>query len=96
VLLAFAAISLRGDSKMFFYPWYPALMLAIECNNVIDIRLRKIASGRVNAAEETFLMGSEKVDAAMEAGSMLMNGKQSGDIIDFYRMHVAANVARLA
>jgi hypothetical protein len=81
---------------MFFYPWYPALMLAVECNNVIDIRLRKIASGRVDVAEETRLMVSEKVDAAIEAGSMLMNGKQSGDIIDFYRMHVAANVARLS
>jgi hypothetical protein len=50
----------------------------------------------VNAADETRLMVSEKVDAAMEAGSMLMSGKQSGDIIDFYRMHVAANVARLS
>ena len=29
---------------MFFYPWYPALMLA-KSNNVIDIRLRSIATG---------------------------------------------------
>jgi hypothetical protein len=38
---------------MFFYPWYPALMLAVESNNVIDIRLRSIATGKVNAREET-------------------------------------------
>ena len=80
---------------MLFYPWYPALMLAVECNNVIDIRLRKIASGGVNAADETRLMVSEKVNAAMEAGSMLMSGK-GAEVIDFYRMHVATNVARLS
>jgi hypothetical protein len=81
---------------MFFYPWYPALMLAVECSNVIDIRLRSIAAGTVNAAEETGLMVSEKVDAAFEAGSMLLGGKKRADVIDFYRKHVAANVARLS
>ena len=70
---------------MFFYPWYPALMLAVECTNVIDIRLRSIA-----------LMLSEKLDAAFEAGSMLVGGKRTADVIDFYRKHVAANVARLS
>ena len=80
---------------MFFFPWYPALMLAVECSNVIDIRLRKIASGGVNATEEAQLMVSEKVNAAMEAGTMLLKGK-GGEVIDFYRTHVAANVARLS
>ena len=63
---------------MFFYPWYPALMLAVELNNVIDIRLRSIATGKVNAKEETRLMVSEKIDAALEAGSMLVNGRKAG------------------
>ena len=81
---------------MFFYPWYPALMLAVESNNVIDIRLRSIATGKVNAKEETRLMVSEKVDAALEAGAMLMNGSRPAEVIDFYRKHVAANAARLS
>ncbi|MGY2904738.1 hypothetical protein [Bradyrhizobium sp. URHC0002] len=81
---------------MFFYPWYPTLMLAVECSNVIDIRLRSIAAGTVNAAEETGLMVSEKVAAAFEASSMLLGGKQTAEVIDFYRKHVAANVARLS
>ena len=81
---------------MFFYPWYPVLMLAVECNHVIDIRLRNIASGRVNAAEETLLMVSEKISAAFEVGSMLIKGQQTADVIDCYRKHVAANVARLS
>ena len=80
---------------MFFYPWYPALMLAVECNNVIDIRARKMANGGVNALEETRLMVSEKVDAAIEAGAMLMSGRKSADVIDFSRKSVAANMARL-
>lgn len=81
---------------MFFFPWYPALMLAFECNNVIDMRLWKIASGNVNAAEETRLMVSEKIEAALEVSSMLIKGQKIEDVIDFYRKHVAANVARLS
>ena len=81
---------------MFFYPWYPALMLAVECNNVIDIRIRSISAGKVNAVEETGLMVSEKVNAAVEAGAMLMTGKGPGEVIDFYRSSVAANIARLS
>jgi hypothetical protein len=61
---------------MFFYPWYPALMLAVESNNVIDIRLRSIATGKVNAREETRLMVNEKVEAALEASSMVVNGSR--------------------
>ena len=81
---------------MFFYPWYPALMLAVESNNVIDIRLRSIATGKVNAKEETRLMVSEKIDAALEGGSMLVNGRRPAEVIDLYRKHVAANAARLS
>jgi len=81
---------------MFFDPWYPALMLAVESNNVIDIRFRSIATGRVNAETETRLMVSEKVDAALEAGAMLLTGSSPAEVIDFYRKHVAANAARLS
>ena len=81
---------------MFFYPWYPALMLAVESNNVMDIRLRSIATGKVNANEEARLMISEKVDAAFEASLMVVSGRKPADVIDFYRKHVAANAARLS
>jgi len=81
---------------MFFYPWYPAMMLAVESNNVIDIRLRKIATGGVDAVAETRLMVDEKIDAAFEAGAMLMRGESSASVIAFYRRHVAANAQRLA
>jgi hypothetical protein len=67
-----------------------------ECNNVIDIRLRRIVAGRVNAADEARLMVSKKGHAALEVRSMLMNGGKTADVIDFYRKHVAANVERLS
>jgi len=81
---------------MLFYPWYPAMMLAVESNNVIDIRLQKMATGGVDAVTESHLMVSEKVGAALDAGWMLMRGDSSAQIIDFYRKHVAANAQRLA
>jgi hypothetical protein len=79
-----------------FFPFYPAFMLAVEAQNVIDKRLLKIATGRVHAGEETRLMVNEKVSAAVEAGAMLMTGKTSGEVIDFYRKQVAVNATRLA
>lgn len=81
---------------MFFYPWYSALMLAVESNNVIDIRRRCIATRKVNPKEEASLMLSEKMDAAFEAGLILVSGRKPADVIDFYRKRVAANAARLS
>jgi hypothetical protein len=79
---------------MFFYPWYPAMMLAVEANNVIDIRLRLIARGGDDAAQETRLMVDEKVNAVFDAVSLVMRGK-SAHVIEFYRKQVAANASRL-
>lgn len=81
---------------MFFYPWYPAMMLAVEANSVIDIRVRKIASGGVNAAIEAQLMISEKLDALAEASLILMRGGSTVHVIDNYRKIVAANAMQLA
>lgn len=81
---------------MFFYPWYPALMLAVESNNVIDIRLRKMATGAINPVVETGSMVREKVDAAIEAGSMLFSGRSTSEVIEFYRAEVASSAKRLA
>ncbi len=73
-----------------------ALMLAVESRNVIDIRLWRIATGHVDAAVETRLMISEKIDAAITAVSMMGSGSQMTDVIDFYRGQVASNAERLA
>ena len=80
---------------MFSFPWYPAVMLAFESSNVIDLRLCKIAHGGSDAAAESHLMVKEKIDALIEAGTVLIEGGNSAAVIDMYRKHVAANAARL-
>jgi hypothetical protein len=83
------------ESVMLFYPWYPALMLALEAGNVIDMRLWKISRGGMDGAAESLLMVKEKVEALFEAGSVLAGGGNSAEVIDMYRRHVAANALRL-
>jgi hypothetical protein len=93
-LLAVATSHCRS-AAVFFFPWYPALMLAFESSNVIDLRLWKIARGGQRAATESHLMVKEKIDALFEAGSVLVEGGNPATVIDMYRKHVAANAARL-
>ncbi len=85
-----------SERGMFFYPWYPAMMLAIEAGSVIDMRLWKIARGGNEGAAESHLMVKEKIDALFEAGTVLIGGGSSAHIIEMYRRHVAANAARLS
>ena len=80
---------------MFFYPWYPAMMLALEASSVIDLRLWKLARGGAEGSAEARLMVEEKLHALFEAGSVLARGGSSGHVIDLYRKHVAANALRL-
>ena len=81
---------------MFFYPWYPAMMLALESSKVIDMRLWKIARGGDEGTAESRLMVNEKVDAFFEAGSMILRGGTSTTVIDMYRQQVASNAQRLS
>lgn len=78
-----------------FGPWYAMMMLAIESNSVIGLRLVKLAGGGTDAHHEAHLMVGEKVGAAFEAGAMLMAGGTVALVVDRYREHVAANSTRL-
>jgi hypothetical protein len=80
---------------MFFYPWYPVMMLAFEASSVIDLRLWKLARGGAEGSAEAGLMVEEKLNALFEAGSVLARGGDSAHVIDLYRKHVAANALRL-
>ena len=80
---------------MFFYPWYSIMLLALESGTVIDQRLCKIAKGGAEGAAESHLMVQEKIEALFQAGSVLLAGGSSSQIIDMYRKHVAANALRL-
>lgn len=55
-----------------------------------------MATGGVNPAVEVALMVREKLEAAFESRSMLAKGRSMAEVIDFYRVQVAANAKRLA
>ena len=72
-----------------------SLMLALEAQRVISLRLAAIARGGPAAALERKLMVSEKMAAAQEAAGMLGRGASVAAVISFYRSRVQANVRRL-
>jgi len=73
----------------------PLMLLAIEANSVIALRMMKLARGGRSARREAELMVSEKMRAAFEATVSLMTGASGDEIVQRYRQHVAANAKRL-
>jgi hypothetical protein len=70
-------------------------MLMMDAMQVMEMRLRLIAGGK-GTSDEMFLMASEKIDALAQAGTILMRGGDSGQVLENYRKIVAANVKRLS
>ena len=71
------------------------LLLAVEANEVIALRMMKLMRGGRRARREAELMVSEKIHAAFEATASLMSGASGDEIVHRYRRHVAANAKRL-
>jgi len=71
------------------------MMLAVEANGVVALRMMKLMRGGRSARREAKLMVSEKMDAAFEAAARLMVGASGDEIVQRYRQHVAANAKRL-
>jgi len=76
-----------------FHPW---MMLGIEANRVIGLRLMKLMLGGRNARREAKLMVAEKVDVALKVNARIVSGASSDEIIRMYRKRVAANAKRLS
>ncbi len=79
-----------------FQAWFSAVSLAFESNEVIRLRLARIAGGGSDAYDEASLMWNEKVAAALEAQAAIWNGSTTNSVIERYREHVAANAVRLS
>lgn len=88
-------------------PWanmaFQSAMLAIEAQQVIALRLSKIALGGPDMRRETELMVSEKVAAMVEGSQIIMAAAIAGDtglahdkVIKLYRSKVRANRKRLS
>ena len=71
------------------------VMLGVEAQRVIGLRLAAIARGGPTAEAETRLMVTEKMKAALDAANMLARGASTRSVISFYRSRVQANVRRL-
>jgi hypothetical protein len=74
---------------------FDSLMLAVEAQHVIGLRLAAIVQGGTAAALEARLMVTEKIIAAQQAAEMLAQGAPTEAVISFYRSQVQANVRRL-
>lgn len=71
------------------------MLLAVEANDVIALRMMKLMRGGRSARREAELMVSEKIRAALEATAGLMAGASGDEIVHQYRQHVARNAKRL-
>lgn len=74
-----------------YNPFFSSLMLAIEAQRVIELRLVRLAWGGSEGLAEAQSMVIEKVHAASEAMTTLMFGGSPETVIARYREHVAAN-----
>lgn len=79
-----------------YNPFLSFLMLAIESQRVIELRLVRLAWGGSEGRAEAQSMVTEKVNAAAEAMTTLMLGGSPETVIARYREHVAANTKRLS
>lgn len=78
-----------------FNPFFASLLLAIEAQRVIELRLVRLAWGGQEGWSEMNSMVFEKIAAATEATATLLTGGTHEDVVARYREHVAANTERL-
>ena len=74
---------------------YDAVMLGLEAQRVIGLRLIKLSGGGPAAQAEALRMVSEKSAALAEAGLTLARGGSAGSVIRRYRTRVRSNKRRL-
>lgn len=86
---------LRCVEPVVYNPFFSSMMLAIEAQRVIELRLVRLAWGGAEGVAEAQSMVIEKVNAAGEAMTTLMLGGSPEKVIARYREHVAANTKRL-
>jgi hypothetical protein len=72
-----------------------ATMLAFEAQNVIGLRMMRLAAGGAAATAEAERMVTEKVFAAIDAGAVLLTGGSAHKVIKGYRRKVRANARRM-
>jgi hypothetical protein len=77
-------------------PWFKLTMLAIESQQVIWLRMMKLAAGGPRARTEANRMVTEKILAGTRATGRMMMGASADNIVSGYRRKVRGNRRRLA
>ena len=72
-----------------------SMLLSIESQAVVGLRVRKLAKGGPAAHFEAYGMVAEKTDAMSEALATFASGGSVRSVICRLRTHVQANEARL-
>ncbi len=75
--------------------WLNMAMLAAESQEVIGLRLMKLAVGGPKARAEASRMVTEKIEAAHHATGRLLMGASPDSLVVGYRRKVRANSRRL-
>jgi hypothetical protein len=91
----------RPDQSLtIFRDWFglsiDALRLGVEMQQVIGLRLLKVAAGGAAAEAEIGRMVMEKAAAFAEAGTTLASGGTPKRVLRRFRTHVRANQRRLS
>jgi len=71
-------------------------LLGLEAQQVIGLRLMRIAAGGRGARFENERMVTEKIAAAQQAAVTLMTGASPEKVVRRYRTHVHKNKTRLS
>ncbi len=84
-----------GMMKAWFSLAADGMALGIEAQQVIGLRLMRIAAGGPGAEREASRMVSEKAEAFAEAATTAATGGSPQTIVRRYRTRVRANAKRL-
>lgn len=76
--------------------WYGATMLSIEAQQVVALRMMKLAMGGPQAQTEVSRMVSEKVSASIAAVETLLRGGTGHAVVAQVRRRVRSNSRRLS
>ena len=87
---------MQQDGFTWLRSWFELLGLAADAQEVIGLRMLKLASGGTGACSEAVLMVTEKVGAGAYAATALAAGVSADRIVAVYRQEVRANVSRLS
>jgi isochorismate synthase EntC len=78
-----------------FTAWANFAMLALESQQVVVLRLMKLAAGGPAAAAEINLMTLEKLEASANESGRVLLGASPESVIKRYRKRVRSNRRRL-